>query len=794
MSPTQLLEPVLTDGIRTTHFFNGRVLTAQDLRTEQDANRSHHRQLAAGLGEGVVHGLEVTRADPVDGVPAVRIDAGLGYNRDGDPIELGRLVELRLVRVEADVPPEAGLFAVCVVPDRPLELTNVGLYVLSARPASAYSDERAPMTELGSEGVAGGCGSKWAVEGVQFSVAPLPLAPAGTTPSEMASALGELAELVETDVDHIRRGGASDTPEVRSRLARSLSRLRNGAAHLCFGTDSAADRLASPLPSGPHFEDVHYGALDGMRQREELASCDLPLALFYLSRRGLEWVDGWSVRRPPIPALAAGSLPVLPSDRRRTEALALVLQFQQHLHDLTTSELSASDLAETEAADFFRLLPPVGFLPVQGSGVTRAFLSSSFFSEVRAGGPVRIPGDRLAGLVDEALHGPPLDLHTRGTVELFRLDENVGGAGSVQPYVAFVNRDSQGLAARGPVAAVLRQAWSAYRELLRRRAFIPLDPEAASASARVAVPAAFQSVMAGAMEHATLAAARRLPTADALAGFGMLRTLQLELADLLATGMPGVPDTENRLDFSLRLRGLLNEEIPAGRPGLGPAVEAGNVAAAVDAQEEINHLVGTWSGEMGIVEFDPPIEAAVGQLLTIRGRNFAFPPDRNTVTVGGEPVESFRPGSNDARLVFEIPDVPNLGDGRDVTIRIAFGDNEVEAEYRVLPRQEVEGNPPEIDDTLRENGSPNLRAGELAIITGSHFGDDPSAISLQVRHLASDQVVEVPAETVELVSPSEIRFMIPALDMLPPRGAQPCAVELTVGDHPAAIDVVDIRR
>jgi len=51
--PTELMDPVVADGVRLTHFFNGRVLTAEDLRREQDAASERHRGLAGAVGAGV---------------------------------------------------------------------------------------------------------------------------------------------------------------------------------------------------------------------------------------------------------------------------------------------------------------------------------------------------------------------------------------------------------------------------------------------------------------------------------------------------------------------------------------------------------------------------------------------------------------------------------------------------------------------------------------------------------------------------------------------------------------------
>jgi hypothetical protein len=52
--------PILQGGIHQVNFFNGRLLTATDLRDEQAANRQQHRQLGQAAGSGVVYGLEVS--------------------------------------------------------------------------------------------------------------------------------------------------------------------------------------------------------------------------------------------------------------------------------------------------------------------------------------------------------------------------------------------------------------------------------------------------------------------------------------------------------------------------------------------------------------------------------------------------------------------------------------------------------------------------------------------------------------------------------------------------------------
>ncbi|HVH13357.1 MAG TPA: hypothetical protein VM759_09910, partial [Longimicrobium sp.] len=288
---TELLEPVVNDGVRLTHFFNGRVLTAEDLRREQDAARDRHRGLAGAVGEGVVRGLEVTALRRDLPAPTVRITAGLAFNRDGDPVELPRDVELRLIPAQAEVDQEAGLFALCDRPAAVTLITNPGFYLLSARPASAFSREQVPMVEVSSEGIGSRCGARYAETGAAFSLVPLPL-PVGGAGAPLAQRLTQLATAAASLVERVRGG---ETGAVELKLAQHLSKLRNGMAYWCAGRDTAGARVASLAPSAlapvsprTPLDDLRTGALP---------SCDIPLALLYVTRRRLEWVDGWAVRR-----------------------------------------------------------------------------------------------------------------------------------------------------------------------------------------------------------------------------------------------------------------------------------------------------------------------------------------------------------------------------------------------------------------------------------------------------------------------------------------------------------------
>src|SRR5512139_1147004 len=177
MSTFDLITPILERGIRSTNFFNGRLLSAEDLRTEQGANRQQHGQLGRAIGDGVAFGLEVSRSTAVSpSLPGtssvVRVTAGMAVNRKGQALELPEDVDVALLRTRETLPAEAGFFAVCEPPTTAVP-TGTGVYVLVISPASGF-EGKAPLSGLGGNITGGsGCGRRYAVEGVQFRLVEL---------------------------------------------------------------------------------------------------------------------------------------------------------------------------------------------------------------------------------------------------------------------------------------------------------------------------------------------------------------------------------------------------------------------------------------------------------------------------------------------------------------------------------------------------------------------------------------------------------------------------------------------
>ncbi|WP_420125855.1 hypothetical protein [Longimicrobium sp.] len=401
---TELLQPVVEDGVRITNFFNGRLLTAEDLRREQDAVRDRHRGLAGAVGEGVVQGLEVSLDTRELPAPTVRITAGLGFNRDGDPVALPRDVQLRLLPAQPQVDPRAGLFALC--DDRPAviaQITNPGFYILAARPAQGLSRDQVPTVDLSQEGLGTRCGAKYAESGAAFSLIPLPL-PAGSAEAPLARRLTELTGTIATLVEKWRGNDLS----VGLELDKALSRLRNGVAYWIAGHDVAPARVASlatPAPSGPTLPDA---PLEALRSAGALAGCDLPIALLFVTRRQLEWVDGWAVRRTPVPRVEPDPLS-LAGDLPSADGIAAFMQFREHAASFLADKPALAS-AQVRASDWFLYLPPAGVLPLHGTAGTAGFDAGQFFPALRVNGPEDLAPARIPALLREALEHPPVDL------------------------------------------------------------------------------------------------------------------------------------------------------------------------------------------------------------------------------------------------------------------------------------------------------------------------------------------------------------------------------------------------
>jgi hypothetical protein len=389
----QLLEPIIDGAVRSIAYFNGRLLSAEDLRQDREAGRELLRRLGRSLGDGIAFGLEVIEATGVSAAaaPVVRVASGLALNRAGHTLALPSAVDLRLTRSPTATPADTeGGFAECE-PGAAPPPGNAGLLLLVICPARR-NEGQAPVSGL--SGAIASCNSRYVVEGVRFRTIPLPLT---------------FAEFKE--------------PE----------RLRNDAAYRCFGVTSAdyLNRFRDPLGAVTN----NYGVVDVLRAAKVLTDCDVPLALIRLTAGGIAFVDTWAVRRR-IAQPDAGPPGPFPTDRRIAEGEAMIAQFGAQIRDLLAKSVAPDAI---EARTHFRRLPPAGLLPLRVDSFPRGFDLANFFGERGPTDPDVIDGEQLPELFREAALHAPIDVDGSTAVRVYRIRENMEATEPIQPAVVFTH-------------------------------------------------------------------------------------------------------------------------------------------------------------------------------------------------------------------------------------------------------------------------------------------------------------------------------------------------------------------
>ncbi|HEY3493715.1 MAG TPA: hypothetical protein VGK73_03470 [Polyangiaceae bacterium] len=398
------------DAIRAPHFFNGRLLSAEDMTAERTALLRKLAQVGRATGDGIAYGLEVSGVigGSSDTDPVVTVEPGLAINREGFAIELNQSVDVSLLEPASSAPaalaqrPSDGGFGVCGESlGGTAYASGRGVYLLTIAPAEGR-EGRAMTSGLGNLTVC--CGDKSVVEGVQFRLIRLDVSPA-----EMDEA-----------------------------------RVRNRVAHRCFGSgDSAfAEFTANPFGVPP----LRYGLVDALRDGR-LSDWEVPLAVLHWvsaetsGGRGTRFIDTWAVRRRVVRPGTPGRWQPFVGDRRAAEQEAMFEQFQDEI-----AEVPSAERARFVATDHFDYLPPAGVLPLAFQS-TDGFTIKKFFSGIKTRSePLYVEASRVRWLLRMAAEFPPIDLTTSlGKSRLvwhYLVDGRRGGSGSTaKPYLVFVRGD-----------------------------------------------------------------------------------------------------------------------------------------------------------------------------------------------------------------------------------------------------------------------------------------------------------------------------------------------------------------
>jgi hypothetical protein len=395
VSTQTLGNPVLSgSALRWINFFNGRLLTGDDLRGEQSTLRARLQQHGLLTGTGVAYGLEVqeTAGTSTPQNPVVTVAGGLAGSPSGLALWLPSSVDLSLAGTEATSGTEPGaLFAPCQ-PFAPGTYTaGAGVYLLWIGPAS-QSDGLAQVNGLGNQ--VAPCNVDDNIDTVQFGLI------------RLALALDQLDD---------RR------------------HLRSLVAFLCFAPDALASFVTNPF--GPPLST--YGLIDTLRAQQVLTDDQVPLAIFgWDIDDGIQFVDEWSVRRRVTRRAAEGDFTAFAGDRRRAEGEAMFLQFQGAIADLRSGP-GPQTLAATSA---FTFLPAAGLLPLVGQGLAQGFDLAAFFSGLTTRGPVYVNGAEVDALIQRSFTYAPIGLTGGEVTWLYLVRENsAAGPSGDQGYALFAS-------------------------------------------------------------------------------------------------------------------------------------------------------------------------------------------------------------------------------------------------------------------------------------------------------------------------------------------------------------------
>lgn len=392
-------------GIAVPNFFNGRILSAEDLRMVMAADRRHRTLVGRALGPGIADGLRVSRAS----ANSVTVTAGVAVNRHGEVLDLPTDLEVKVAgsgAIGTSAGPAGNAFSDCGGSSSTSSTSNA--FLLTVRPDSIETGSAPADPYLTGTS----CGPGFLAEGVRFRRVPF-------DPAFLASVLAD-----------------TQTPGLGSASPRS----RNVVSHLFLGSApwTAFSDVATAGDVDPDLELAH--------QLLNLQRCEVPLAVFYLQGGSVAELDEWAVRRPCRSSIGdAGGLGAFTSELRAAAGAAAYLQFQAQLAELLSSTGPGGG---PRLATHFRYLPAAGILPaacIGSPGTITDFLGSTtmpLFTGVstaawnKAERPVR--SARVEGILRAGAEQPPIDLvTTRGLpLTLVAVQDSLVRS---EPYAVFVS-------------------------------------------------------------------------------------------------------------------------------------------------------------------------------------------------------------------------------------------------------------------------------------------------------------------------------------------------------------------
>ncbi len=328
------------------YWFDGRFLTASDLQREQDYFLQRQADLGQAAGFGVIHGMMV------DTLPANNPSA----NADTVIIRAGQGLTPagELVLLPSDI--------TIRLSDLPEEQNLDAQFNLSSIPNTPA------RTRSGAYVLA--------LRPVEFTANPIasyPTSIQGTRTTHDGDIVEATAISLVPYPSPISwtRGSMQDAAQLRAALARQIFLNAN--------------------PS-------------------QLSDALLPLAMIYLQRGVIVWVDPYLVRRDSGPEYSGLRLGLTDPATQK----AFLMQYDSQLQETVATRTTSGASASFAATDFFQALPPAGRFPLASLGISTQSTSQTF---TQAFFPQQIdirlsiiPVDEIAALVADSMALPPIDL------------------------------------------------------------------------------------------------------------------------------------------------------------------------------------------------------------------------------------------------------------------------------------------------------------------------------------------------------------------------------------------------
>ena len=382
----KLQQPIINGSLRSTNFFNGRLVTGADMSREQTARREAVSRIGQAAGEGIAYGLEVEHDVSAESEPVVSVTAGLAVNRCGQALHLPKNTSVNLLERFGTIETASKIFGECEQLEGGTYMAGYGLYLLVISPAES-SEGSAPTSGL--KNAFATCNTDVVLETVQFRLLAIdPFLTGETLPNQ--------------------------------------NLLRNHIAYRCFGTAEMQKFFTDPFG----VEINSYGLMDEMREKT-LSKSDVPLAVINWTSTGIKFVEMWAVRRRITSLPENGRWSFLISDRRQSESEAMYSQFADHIQDIRFKE---ANLHTITAVSRFNNLPPVGLLPVKvpvggldikNATASTGFAPQTFFGQLGTKEIAMLDASRLRRLINESFQHDPIDLKQDKKVRLYLLWENV---------------------------------------------------------------------------------------------------------------------------------------------------------------------------------------------------------------------------------------------------------------------------------------------------------------------------------------------------------------------------------